>query len=507
MSTDHTPEAGAEESHRAELVDADAPVSAEARGLARELATARAISAMLSAKDAHVLTEAPTPEEIAADRELAQRKRALEREQDWKAATAAAEAADRARRVDAEIEQADIRDLLVARKALAAQRRKTSPHAKLADLYETSKWSTRGIAAVVGAGMLWSATNVQHNLAPGASLSDPLYWFSYLIEAMISICLIILMVGVPKVEEWGVKLDPKTVITAEVGLLALTMGLNTYPYLGQEKWADAGSHAIAPLMIAVAMLIHHGMSKAYGAAQRIAAAEIPEDDAHPLTVHRASERATEPLDVETEPVPLVDVAELVRAELARAKADQAPTTPAPAPAEPVSAEAEQIDSRIDPAEVAPAPSVALVDADPWAEAEAAPVASAPQAGPAPVESAPVSAPPAPVLAPRATLGTSGVAGAESHLAPVVDHTEAEALALAEAVQALGAGATKSRELVAQIIDMKIGGHSNNQIHEATGVHARTIKAIAEAADQVRAEWGRQRTAASGGVVVDLHRKP
>jgi uncharacterized protein YcaQ len=113
-----------------------------------------------------------------------------------------------------------------------------------------------------------------------------------------------------------------------------------------------------------------------------------------------------------------------------------------------------------------------------------------------------------VLAPHATLGASVVAGADAHLAPVVDHTEAEAWALAEAVQALGVGATKPTELVARIIDMKLfGGANTNQVREATEVHARTINNIAAAAEQVRADLHRQRTAASGGVVVDLHRKP
>lgn len=211
------------------------------------------------------LTEALSESELQAERELAERIREQERGQRWKEIQAVAAANDRARQTTEQIEKADMRDLLLARKAIAAQRRESSPHAKLASLYRHRSWSLRALAGVVGAGMLWSAVNVQQNIAPTGP-SDPLFWFSYLLEGMISVCLIIIMIGTNKVAEWGVVNNRKQTAAAEIALLALTVGLNTYPYLRVGDWYDVGVHAVAPVMIGVALLIHDAASARYGMA-------------------------------------------------------------------------------------------------------------------------------------------------------------------------------------------------------------------------------------------------
>ncbi|MFC9994862.1 hypothetical protein [Nocardia sp. NPDC127526] len=211
------------------------------------------------------LTEALSENELHAERDLAERIREQDRSQRWKQAEAAAATADRARQTTEEIEKADIRDLLLARKAIAAQRRESSPHAKLASLYKHRAWSQRALAGVVAAGMLWSAVNVQHNIAPGGA-TDPLFWFSYLLEGMISVCLVIIMIGTNKVAEWGVIDSRKQVVAAEVALLSLTVVLNTYPYLQSGNWYEVAVHAIAPVMIGVALLIHNAASARYGLA-------------------------------------------------------------------------------------------------------------------------------------------------------------------------------------------------------------------------------------------------
>ncbi|MBY8863878.1 hypothetical protein K7711_45965 [Nocardia sp. CA2R105] len=211
------------------------------------------------------LTEALSEDELRAERELAEKIREAERDQRWKHVQAAAAASDEARTTSQKIAKADMRDLLLARRALAAQRRESSPHAKLASLYRHRAWSLRALAGVVAAGMLWSAVNVQHNIAPGGP-TDPLYWFSYLLEAMISVCLVIIMIGTNKVAEWGILDSRKQVAIAELALLSLTVGLNTYPYLRSGRWYDVGVHAVAPVMIGVALLIHHAASSRYGMA-------------------------------------------------------------------------------------------------------------------------------------------------------------------------------------------------------------------------------------------------
>ncbi|MFI6868313.1 hypothetical protein [Nocardia sp. NPDC050406] len=211
------------------------------------------------------LTEALSERELQEERELAERIRIEDREQRWKQVQATAAAADRARMTSEEIEKADMRDLLIARKAIAAQRRESSPHAKLASLYKHRAWSLRALGGVVGAGMLWSAVNVQQNIAPGGA-SNPLFWFSYLLEGMISVCLIIIMIGTNKVSEWGVLDNRRQVHLAEIALLALTVGLNTYPYVAQGNWYEVAVHAVAPVMIGVALLIHNAVSSRYGMA-------------------------------------------------------------------------------------------------------------------------------------------------------------------------------------------------------------------------------------------------
>ncbi|MGW0048511.1 hypothetical protein [Nocardia cyriacigeorgica] len=248
------------------------PVEDEVSQLAQRVEKARG---RLAYQFDPALTDALSEEELRAERELAERIRVQDREQRWKQAQAAAAASDRARQTTEEIEKADIRDLLLARKAIANQQRESSPHAKLASLYRHRAWSLRALAGVVAAGMLWSAVNVQHNIAPGGP-GDPLYWFSYLIEAMISVCLIIIMIGTNKVSEWGVVDNRQKVAAAEIALLALTVSLNTYPYVRDAQWYEAAVHAVAPVMIGVALLIHDAVSARYGLAIARATEQVKE---------------------------------------------------------------------------------------------------------------------------------------------------------------------------------------------------------------------------------------
>ncbi|MEV5649710.1 hypothetical protein AB0L57_15815 [Nocardia sp. NPDC052254] len=238
------------------------PGEDEVRQLARRVEKARG---RLAYQFDPALTEALSENELHAERDLAEKIREQEREQRWKNVQAAASTSDRARQTSEAIAKADMRDLLMARKAIAAQRRESSPHAKLASLYRHRAWSMRALAGVVIAGMLWSAVNVQHNIAPGGP-SDPLYWFSYLLEAMISVCLVIIMIGTNKVAEWGILHSRRQVAMAELALLALTVGLNTYPYLRNGDWYNVGVHAVAPVMIGVALLVHDAASQRYGQA-------------------------------------------------------------------------------------------------------------------------------------------------------------------------------------------------------------------------------------------------
>lgn len=223
------------------------------------------------------LTAALSEAELAANRAVAERIREHERLERLAQVETAESTAEQVRRAHAEILRADAQDLVTARRALAEQRRQASPHAQLANLYRIKKWSGRALAGVVAAAMVWSAVNVQHNVAPGGA-TDPLYWASYLLEGLISTVLVVFMVSGNAVARWKITEGETLIRWTEVVLLAATITLNTYPYLRVHAWFDAAVHAVAPIMIGVALVAQDAVSKRLGAAIAVASTEVPADD-------------------------------------------------------------------------------------------------------------------------------------------------------------------------------------------------------------------------------------
>ncbi|MEV6340964.1 hypothetical protein AB0M12_40370 [Nocardia vinacea] len=223
------------------------------------------------------LTEALSVRELAADREAAERERDHQRSEKLAQLQAVEVTAAQVRRATAEIVRADATDLVLARRALAEQRRESSPHAQLAHLYRIKKWSGRALAGVVVAAMVFSAANVQHNLAPGGP-GEPLYWASYLLEALISTVLVVFMLTGSAVARWGVTDGETAIRWTEAFLLAGSLLLNTYPYLRDEEWFDVSVHSVAPVMIGVALLGHDAVSKRLGGAIAKASLLVPAGD-------------------------------------------------------------------------------------------------------------------------------------------------------------------------------------------------------------------------------------
>ncbi|UAK36164.1 hypothetical protein K8O92_33345 (plasmid) [Nocardia asteroides] len=223
------------------------------------------------------LTAALSEAELAANRAVAERIREHERLEQIAQVETAESTAEQVRRAHAEILRADAQDLVTARRALAEQRRQASPHAQLANLYRIKKWSGRALAGVVAAAMVWSAVNVQHNVAPGGP-TDPLYWASYLLEGLISTVLVVFMVSGNAVARWKITEGETLIRWTEAVLLAATITLNTYPYLRTHAWFDAAVHAVAPIMIGVALVAQDAVSKRLGAAIAVASTEVPADD-------------------------------------------------------------------------------------------------------------------------------------------------------------------------------------------------------------------------------------
>jgi hypothetical protein len=242
--------------------------------LSARVQTARA---RLAHQDNPALLAAKSIAELAADRALAERVRAHHRAEQLAQITAAGITAAQVRKASTKIVEADAQDLILARQALADRRRQDSPHAQLAGLFKIKSWSGRALAGVVVAAMLYSAVNVQHNLAPGGA-SDPLYWASYLLEALISTVLVVFMVSGSAVAQWRITDGQKSIRWTEGLLLTTSIGLNTYPYIGRGDWFGVVVHGIAPVMIGVALVAHDAVSRRMGRAIAAAAATVPTGD-------------------------------------------------------------------------------------------------------------------------------------------------------------------------------------------------------------------------------------
>jgi hypothetical protein len=233
--------------------------------------------ARLAHQDDPALLAAKSVAELAADRDVAERVREHHRAERVAKIAAAGIAAAQVRKATTKIVEADARDLMLARQALADRRRQDSPHAQLASLFKIKRWSGRALAGVVIAAMLYSAVNVQHNLAPGGA-DDPLYWASYLLEALISTVLVVFMVAGAAVARWGITEGQGLIRWTEALLLASSIGLNTYPHIGHNDWFGVAVHGVAPIMIGVALVAHDAVSRRLGRAIAAAAATVPTSD-------------------------------------------------------------------------------------------------------------------------------------------------------------------------------------------------------------------------------------
>ncbi|WP_069161980.1 hypothetical protein, partial [Nocardia altamirensis] len=234
--------------------------SSEIAALAQRVETARG---KLPLQHDSALFEVMSEGEIAAERELAEWVRAQRRKQRRRAVEEELAAEKRDRQSSANIRRADEADARWHRRALAARRRVSSEDARLAQLYKRAEWSSRALIAVVVLGMVWAGVNVQHNLVPSGDMSDPLYWLSYGIEAMISIPIITIMVAATTAARWGRELARGKVIFFETALLGTTIALNAGPHLASGAYGRAAEYAIAPVMVGVVIWLHAWVSARY----------------------------------------------------------------------------------------------------------------------------------------------------------------------------------------------------------------------------------------------------
>ncbi|MEV6391634.1 hypothetical protein [Nocardia xishanensis] len=250
--------------------------NSEIAALAQRVATARG---KLPLQHDTALVEVLSEAEIAAERELAEWIRAQRRGQRRRAVEDELAAEKLDRRTTAALRRAEEADARWHRRALAARRRVANQDARLAQLYRRAEWSSRALIGVVILGMVWAGVNVQHNLVPSGDMSDPLYWLSYGIEAMISIPIITIMVVATTAARWGRELPRGKVIVFEAALLGATIALNTGPHLAAGDLGRAAEYAIAPAMVGVVIWLHAWVAARY--AQLIDSVPIVDDTAVP----------------------------------------------------------------------------------------------------------------------------------------------------------------------------------------------------------------------------------
>lgn len=285
------------------MEDAVSSPNTEITALAQQVATARG---KLPLQHDTALYDALSDSEIRAERELAEWIRAQRRKQRRRAVADELAAEQRDRRTGALIRRSDEADARWHRKALAARRRVASPDARLAQLYRRAEWSSRALIGVVVLGMVWAGVNVQHNLVPSGDMSDPLYWLSFGIEAMISIPIITIMVAATTAARWGRELERGKVLVFELALLGTTVALNAGPHLASGSYGRAAEFSIAPVMVGVVIWLHAWVSARYAVLIEGASVELPGSTANYAATERVS--ADEPVVSGIGPAPVRGVA-------------------------------------------------------------------------------------------------------------------------------------------------------------------------------------------------------
>ncbi|MEV0773825.1 hypothetical protein [Nocardia salmonicida] len=226
------------------------------------------------------LLEALSERELAQDRELAELVREHQRAEQRARIRAAADAAERVRETAKSLADREATDLLRAAQAVGEQRHSSSPHAKVARLHKRKPRVLALLVGVVAFSMLFSAVTVQQNIAPGVDVANPMFWLSYGLEALISAVLVALMLSTSDTSEWDVIDESKLrqVYLVEAALLLASIGLNTFPYIRAGDVSGFGIHAIAPVMIGVALITHRLVAERYGRAIEAATATIPDHE-------------------------------------------------------------------------------------------------------------------------------------------------------------------------------------------------------------------------------------
>lgn len=232
--------------------------------LSAELDEAMALAPMQARRE---LLDVLSDAERKSDKEQARKLRELRRRQEFRTTRAEIRAQGRAARA--------------AMRRDAAERRLTrisTPEYRRLQAYQRSVWSSRVLIILVCIALGWAAVNVQRNLAPHSTWTDPLWWFSFGAEAIVSGFVVALMLVSTTATSVRLELDRRKAVAFEVLLMTVTLAMNSGPHVFAQDWGTAAKFSVAPAMIGIGMALHGWISSRYSEILAKADADLEKAD-------------------------------------------------------------------------------------------------------------------------------------------------------------------------------------------------------------------------------------
>ncbi|WP_459963738.1 hypothetical protein [Nocardia sp. IFM 10818] len=181
----------------------------------------------------------------------------------------------RKRRNQAAIQRSIDSDRRWRLRADAQRERLTNFDSRLATLVRTATWSSRALIIAMIFGMVWAGVNVQQNLVPDGDMSNPLYWFSYFVEMLVSVTLFVFMKFASTAAAWGKTVPHRIIFRTECILLSVTWFLNAGPHAWKHDWLKAVEFSVVPLMIGVILWSHGRLTAWYADLLTSVTADMP----------------------------------------------------------------------------------------------------------------------------------------------------------------------------------------------------------------------------------------
>ncbi|NQE89632.1 hypothetical protein [Nocardia terpenica] len=188
------------------------------------------------------------------------------------AARTAAEAAGEASRTKAQIARADAEAQRWEAKALADEKRITSPYGKVALAKKISTRIDYALYGMVAVGIGISALNIQRTVTTHGT-ADPLTWLAFGMEAMVTVPIVVTMVVASLGMRLGKSFNRKPFAIIEALLLVAAVALNVLPHALAGDLLAAIQFGSVPALLAVSVALHGFVSSLLSTWTREAAVE------------------------------------------------------------------------------------------------------------------------------------------------------------------------------------------------------------------------------------------